>query len=370
MSGVPLVYDAADINAAIAAGSRIAGGSFGIVYAATMGTAKVAIKTVIDAGDGAARGTFQRELEVQGRVRHHRIVPVLGVCLCPLALVMPLMTGGDLADVVGKGRGEGGHLDPLARLRALVDIAEGLAFLHGLETPVVHGDLKPANILFDEDGRARLADAGIAMFVPSGSTHATVGAGRVAGTPGYLDPAAVEAGHVRPAQDIYAVGVMAYELITGERPGNPRTLERALRRLQADVTAHWDDAVWDDGFLPIATALTRAAVQCTATDLASRPDAVALFAELRRAETDVTRMASVPGVADATALAPEPFVRECVVCLDAARGTVLRPCSHSVMCVPCTEDIIAAGDSALCPFCRASIERFELGEFPSTYVPE
>jgi hypothetical protein len=383
----PALYTSTEITTVVSTGTRIDAGSFGTVYRAVLRGLDCAVKVVNDTGNAAIAASFQRELEVQGTLRHPRIVPVIGMCMTPMALVMPFMARGDLSAVMLCDLGEPGFLDGRARFRALVDVAEAVAFLHdsgegqraqsgSQRSTIVHGDLKPANVLFDGDGRARVADAGIAREVPLESTHATLGTGAVFGTPGYVDPEAVSAGQIRPAQDVYALGVIAFELLTRERPGNPSTLARNLRSMRSTLESRWDDEAWEGAPRVLAETLLSVAGTCTGPG-ADRPTAAQLFAMLR--DTEVAAGGgggggggAAGGDGDSAATPPpqQPVPeRECIVCMSEPRGTVLVPCGHHTMCEDCTQLVMRQPGESLCPLCRAAFTGFERGRHQRTHVP-
>jgi serine/threonine-protein kinase len=175
--------------------------------------------------DGRAR--FEIEARLAASVNDPRVVTVFDVGLAgdiPY-LVMECLPGDTLADEIRQG--------PLAPTRAravLGDVLAGLEAAHA--RGVIHRDLKPANILFDADRRAKLADFGIAT---SGSDHHLTATGIVVGTPAYLSPERVAGSPATVRSDIYAVGVIAYEALTGEKPftgDDPIAIAYAVHRAQ------------------------------------------------------------------------------------------------------------------------------------------
>ena len=124
-------------------------------------------------------------------------------------LVMRLLRGGSVRTLL-----EGGPL-PLEMVDRLMEqISQALAAAH--RVGVVHRDLKPANILLDEDGNAYLADFGIAKNL--GNLDDLTQADAVVGSPNYISPEQIRSEFVRPQTDIYCLGVMLYELLTGALP--------------------------------------------------------------------------------------------------------------------------------------------------------
>jgi len=154
---------------------------------------------------------FEREIQTIARLEHLHILPVYGVGEdqgIPY-FVMRYLSGGTLADLVDT------RLPALPTVvRIVSQIAEALDYAH--ERGIIHRDLKPSNILLDSSGNAYLADFGIAQIREAASI--TTGS-HVIGTPSYVAPEMVRSGErVTQAVDIYALGVVAYEMLTGEPP--------------------------------------------------------------------------------------------------------------------------------------------------------
>lgn len=164
------------------------------------------------AGDRGAEEAALRELEVARRVSHPSLVAVHGFMRADdgVVLVLEHAEGGSLRGLLR----ERGCLAPAEVARLAADAADGLAALHA--AGVVHGDIKPENILLDSAGRAKLTDFGLASATPSGTTLIKRGGDGVGlGTPGYLAPERLRGGAPTPAADVYALGAVLHEAITG-----------------------------------------------------------------------------------------------------------------------------------------------------------
>jgi formylglycine-generating enzyme required for sulfatase activity len=151
---------------------------------------------------------FEQEAQTIGTLEHPAIVPVhdFGEHNDAPYLVMRYMAGGSLRDRLW---GEPLTLEEI--LPVLQRLAPALDNAHALG--IIHRDLKPANILFDEEGRSYLADFGIARLAESSQTVSMVG------TPAYMSPEQVEAKRKLDGRsDLYALGVMLYELLSGQKP--------------------------------------------------------------------------------------------------------------------------------------------------------
>jgi serine/threonine-protein kinase len=235
---------------------KIGAGAMGEVYLAeqmALGNRLVAVKVVHAEHDvtlqhsagrsgGGGGGEevewhFIREAQLLGRLTHPNILPVYhsGVEDLYLFLVMEYVPGGSLADAV---KGKGAHrLDLPASLSFVVDIvaqvADALQYTH--DHQVIHADVKPSNVLVksEPDGRwhVLLADFGVARTTDSVALRE-----EVAGTAAYMAPEQFY-GHLSPACDQYALGVMAYQLLVGRLPFSGGLLELVQAHAHEDPPA-------------------------------------------------------------------------------------------------------------------------------------
>jgi eukaryotic-like serine/threonine-protein kinase len=168
------------------------------------------------ARDAVARSRFLREARAARGVSHARLVPVLAVGETGGLpwLALPRLRGGSLATALRRGA-----LEPAATARLAEDLAGGLDALH--RAGIVHRDVKPSNVLLDEDGIAHLADFGLAKG--TGWTVLTQG-GELLGTPHYVAPELISGSDASPASDIYALGCVLWEASTGAPPFAGRSL--------------------------------------------------------------------------------------------------------------------------------------------------
>ncbi|OEL24864.1 Phytosulfokine receptor 1 [Dichanthelium oligosanthes] len=202
--------------------SRIVGcGGFGMVYRATLPDGReVAVKRL--SGDfWQMEREFSAEVETLSRVRHRNLVPLQGYCRAgkDRLLIYPYMENGSLDLWLHERQqqdGGGAALPWPARLGIARGAARGLAHLHASSEPrVLHRDIKSSNILLDARLEPRLADFGLARLVLPTDTHVTTD---LVGTLGYIPP---EYGHSSVATyrgDVYSLGVVLLELVTGRRP--------------------------------------------------------------------------------------------------------------------------------------------------------
>ncbi|MBL8922152.1 MAG: serine/threonine protein kinase [Myxococcaceae bacterium] len=213
-------------------------GGMGAVYEVTRlsDSKTLALKVMTGAVDADAARRFAREAEIAARVQHARLVSVLDVGVTDsgtLYLAMELVTGKSLESQHAR------YGDPAWALPLLADVAEGLAVLHA--AGVVHRDLKPANVLLEPDSsgrlRAKIADFGIARWsaadgevdpladtqtpgsTPVGAHQTLTRSGMVMGTPVYMAPELARgAQRAQPSSDVFGFAVMAWEVLTRQRP--------------------------------------------------------------------------------------------------------------------------------------------------------
>ncbi|HET7928008.1 MAG TPA: BTAD domain-containing putative transcriptional regulator, partial [Actinomycetota bacterium] len=193
---------------------KIGEGAFGSVFRAIQPQVEreVAIKAIhaelANQADFVRR--FEREAQLVARLEHPHIVPLYDYWREPDAayLIMRFLRGGNLEDLLRDGPLE------LERAAQILDqVGAGLAAAH--HQGVVHRDVKPGNVLLDEAGNAYLSDFGIAL--ETGAPEQTAGT-MIRGTPAYLSPEQIRLEQTSPRSDIYALGVVLYEMLTAEHP--------------------------------------------------------------------------------------------------------------------------------------------------------
>lgn len=280
--------------------ARIAVGGMATVYRAvdTRLDRMIALKVMHPglASDGAFVDRFIREAKTVARLDHPNVVGVFdqGTEGSYVYLAMEYVSGCTLRDILR----ERGALQPRATLDILEPVlaALGAAHLAGL----VHRDMKPENVLIGDDGRVKVADFGLVRAV---DTNTTVSSGSLLGTVSYLAPEQIEHGATGTSSDVYACGVLLYEMLTGAKPHTGTTPAQVLYQHLHEDVAPPSEAV--PGLAPELDDLVGAA---TARDPGRRPrDAVALLALAREARAALTgeQLDAVPprAVADGHAVA-------------------------------------------------------------------
>jgi serine/threonine protein kinase len=181
------------------------------------------------ANDSQFLTRFQREARAVARLKDPGLVAVYdqGLDAAHPFLVMELVEGGTLRELLR----ERGPMPPHAAAAVLRPVLGGLAVAH--RAGLVHRDIKPENVLVSDDGEVKLADFGLVRaMAEAGITSTSV----ILGTAAYLSPEQVSSGAADPRSDVYAVGILAYELITGATPfSGDNPLAVAYLRMDHDV---------------------------------------------------------------------------------------------------------------------------------------
>ena len=181
------------------------------------------------AGDHQFLTRFRREALAVARLKHPGLVAVYDRGDNPTYLVMELIEGGTLRELLR----ERGPMPPHAVVAVLGPVLGGLGVAH--RAGLVHRDLKPENVLISHDGEVKLVDFGLVRAVAeAGITSTSV----ILGTAAYLSPEQVVGSATGPRSDVYALGVMTFELLTGATPfTGDNALAIAHARLDRDVPA-------------------------------------------------------------------------------------------------------------------------------------
>src|SRR3954465_5414911 len=219
---------------------RLGSGGMATVYLAEderLGR-KVAVKRLhADSPEDAAQ-RFEREAKVGASLSHPNLVTVFDTVADEegVLIVMEYVQGENLAQLMARER-----VPPEQAVSIIRQVAGALDHAH--HAGVVHRDVKPPNILISPDGKAKLVDLGIATA--SERTQITA-AGTVLGTPSYMAPEQLEGGPITKAVDIYALGAVAFELLSGRKARQGRTPGEIAHQIAneptPDIREAWSDA--------------------------------------------------------------------------------------------------------------------------------
>ncbi len=222
---------------------------------------------------------FSREARAAARLSTPEVVAVhdqgTDAATGTAYLVMEYVEGRTLRDLIR----DGGPIPPGRALELLEPVLKALSAAHG--AGLVHRDVKPENVLLGDDGRVKVADFGLARAIETSSVTAT--AGVLIGTVAYLAPEQVEHGSADARTDVYAAGILLWEMLTGTPPyGGATPLSVAYRHVNDDVPP---PSTVVEG---IPQSVDELVVSATRRDPTARPvDGGAFLADLRAVRTDL-----------------------------------------------------------------------------------
>ncbi|MDN4160400.1 serine/threonine-protein kinase [Nocardioides abyssi] len=260
---------------------------------------EVAVKVLLAPGAleeaTTARLRFESEARLLARLDHPSLVRLMdvGTSAGRPYFVLELVDGGTLAALL-----DAAPLDPVLVARVGAHVADALAHAHA--RGIVHRDVKPGNVLLTSDGHAKLADFGIARLL--GESTGVTRTGHTVGTIAYLAPEQVRGEGVGPAVDVYALGLLLLEGLTGVRAFPGTSTESAFARLHRGPT------------IPVSlpAGWPRLVAAMTAADPAERPDAAAAATALRALATTgpvAAPLLDLPLTVDTVAAAAGPRTR-------------------------------------------------------------
>ncbi|XP_002988546.2 LRR receptor-like serine/threonine-protein kinase FLS2 [Selaginella moellendorffii] len=189
-------------------------GGFCRVYKAKLNKEFVAVKLLrLDMAGNEVSKSFFAEVKILSQVRHRNLVRLLGHCWSSQAkaLVLEFLPNGSLEQHL-----KGGTLDWETRFSIALGVANGMVYLHQeFDSPIIHCDLKPANVLLDLDFQPHVTDFGISRIAQP-DEHATISAFR--GSIGYTPPEYGNSASITTKGDVYSYGILLLELVTGKSP--------------------------------------------------------------------------------------------------------------------------------------------------------
>ena len=237
---------------------RIGKGGMGSVYRAVQPNVEreVAVKIILPvyANHPDFIRRFEAEAQLVARLEHPHIVPLYDYWREPgvAYLVMRLLRGGSIQNLIGQGA-----LSIVVTAHLLEQICSALSAAHRMG--VIHRDLKPANVLLDEDNNVYLADFGIAKNISNPEMENLTHLDAMVGSPQYMSPEQIQSLSVRPQTDIYCLGIMLYEMLTGALPFTGPTpidlIQQHVNTPLPPLAAHQSGLPWQlDRILERATA--------------------------------------------------------------------------------------------------------------------
>ncbi|XP_010508094.1 PREDICTED: U-box domain-containing protein 33 [Camelina sativa] len=246
---------------------KIGEGGYGSIYVGILRHTQVAIK-MLNPNSSQGPVEYQQEVDVLSKMRHPNIITLIGACPEGWSLVYEYLPDGSLEDRINC-KDNSPPLSWQNRVRIATEICAALVFLHSNKAhSLVHGDLKPANILLDSNLVSKLSDFGTCSLLhPSGSKSVRTD---LTATGAYLDPEASSSGELTPKSDVYSFGIILLRLLTG----------RPATRISNEVKYALDNGSLNDLLDPLAgdwpfvqaEQLARLALRCCETVSENRPD--------------------------------------------------------------------------------------------------
>ncbi|KAF8728850.1 hypothetical protein HU200_018139 [Digitaria exilis] len=262
--------------------TSLGSGAFGEVYEGVLEDGRmVAVKRFIH----NVKENFAKELIVHREINHKNVVKLIGYCIeeNSLMLVTKYVANGNLSDAL--------HHDsspiPLdIRLRISIEVAEALAYMHSqMYTHVIHGDIKPANILLDGNFHAKLTDFGISRLV---NTDKTLYTKNVIGSIGYMDPLFARDGLLTSKSDVYSFGVVLFELIARKKATTVvnsvnivSAFTNALARGPRGARGMFDPDIANRDNMKIVEGVAKIAGECLILERVKRPNMIDVAERLR-----------------------------------------------------------------------------------------
>ncbi|XP_057971000.1 probable LRR receptor-like serine/threonine-protein kinase At3g47570 [Malania oleifera] len=277
-------------------------GSFGSVYKGVMRDGTLVAVKVFNMDLHGASKSFLAECEALRNIRHRNLVKILTACSSSTfkALVLQFMPNESLDRWLHHERGEQKKVLTLKqRLEITINVASAMEYLHHeCETPVVHCDLKPSNVLLDQDMTAHVADFGLArMLRGTASNHHTSSSVGLKGSIGYIAPEYGFGGNVSTKGDVYSYGIILLEMFTGKKPiegmfSGEMTLQKWVgAAVQEQVVEILDDGLREcckEGVVSDSlSSILKIGLSCASEAPEDRPDMKDVSAMIKRAMTMV-----------------------------------------------------------------------------------
>jgi serine/threonine protein kinase len=241
---------------------KIGVGGFGTVYKGRDPFIKrnVAIKTCQSAEE-EIRKRFFREAEFAGNLHHRNITTIYDFGVTDDGtpyIVQEFLTGDDLDKIIKRKD----QISLKRKIRILLDVCEGLGYAHG--SGIIHRDIKPSNIRILDDDTVKIMDFGIAKSMVSESTLTQTGI--TLGTASYLAPEQIRGETLDPRTDIFSLGVLGYELLTGQKPFTGDHISTVLYKIMNETPPRPSEA---DPSIP--RAVENVIIKALEKDRAKRP---------------------------------------------------------------------------------------------------
>ncbi|KAL6865351.1 hypothetical protein ACP4OV_016502 [Aristida adscensionis] len=258
-------------------------GAFGQVYKGTLDDqSKVAVKRYIH---GTQKKEFAKEVIVHSQINHRNVVRLVGCCTeeNALMIVMEFISNGSLDSILHCSSSDARVPFPLVkRLDISIEVAEVLWCMHSMHSPILHGDIKPANILLDKNLTPKISDFGIARLICANGSQYTR---NIIGSIGYLDPAYCESGILTPKSDVYSFGVVLLEIMSRNKAVNGTTiLAQCFNRVSEqgeDVLYMFDEEINGTNNMKFLGEIGKLVAKCLRRNVDMRPEMTEVASSLR-----------------------------------------------------------------------------------------
>ncbi|KAK6920117.1 U-box domain [Dillenia turbinata] len=254
---------------------KIGEGGYGSIFKGRLRHTTVAIK-MLHSHSMQGPSEFQQEVDVLSKLRNPNLVTLIGACPESWTLIYEYLENGSLEDRLSC-RDNSPPLSWQTRIRIATELCSVLIFLHSCKpNSIIHGDLKPANILLDSHLVSKLSDFGICRLIahPDLSTQDTTICLRTdpKGTFAYMDPEFLSTGELTPKSDVYSFGIILLRLLTGRSPlGITKEVQYALDKGNLEYVLDPSAGEWP--FVQ-AKQLAYVGLKCCELNRKSRPDLV------------------------------------------------------------------------------------------------
>lgn len=287
--------------------NKVGSGSYGAVYKGVHDGKKIAVKKLHPL-QGLDDKDFDNEFRNLSKVHHENVVQLIGYCY--ESRINYVKYNGELNMATIKERilcfdyMQGGSLDThitdeLCDLdwptcyKIITGTCEGLNHLHSAhDKPIFHMDLKPANILLDENMTAKIADLGLSRLVNSTETHKTMRV-NLRGTFGYMPPEYIDDGAISKKFDVYSLGAIIIRIMDGNN-GHTHFSEMGVETFIENVIGNWDRRLlgtssYKEDILRVKTCV-EIALRCVESDRKGRPSVKDILQELEELEVKIKKM--------------------------------------------------------------------------------
>ncbi|KAJ1694420.1 hypothetical protein LUZ63_011118 [Rhynchospora breviuscula] len=249
---------------------KIGDGGYGSVYKGFLRGSTVAIKMLNPRGM-QGKTEFFKEMSALSKVRHPNLVTLIGACPETWALVYEFLPNGSLEDRLSC-KGDTSPLTWQTRVRIAAEVCSALVFLHSNGKPIslIHGDLKPSNILLDSKFISRLGDYGLCRLLEADESTILTRCSGDMGTFVYMDPEFLASGELTPCSDVYSFGIILLRLLTG-RPtfGIINEVQKAVTQGKLEKILDKSAGAWP---VAVATKIANLGLRCCEIKRKARPD--------------------------------------------------------------------------------------------------